>query len=87
MSQDVNEFSKQPTPAKAEDTAFFSSPYSLSHYTAPKTDCDGVEQKGAYKDGKWKVLMIAAEERYVLLENGKMFTTGNHPGEMLFPFH
>lgn len=62
MSQDVNELSKQPTPDKAEDNAFFPSPYSLSQYTAPKTDFDGVEHKGAYKDGKWKVLMIAAEE-------------------------
>lgn len=56
MSQDVNELSKQPTPDKAEDNAFFPSPYSLSQYTAPKTDFDGVEHKGAYKDGKWKVL-------------------------------
>ena len=61
MSQDVNELSKQPTPDKAEDNAFFPSPYSLSQYTAPKTDFDGVEHKGAYKDGKWKVLMIATE--------------------------
>ncbi|VDZ11304.1 Chaperone protein hchA [Staphylococcus aureus] len=38
MSQDVNELSKQPTPDKAEDNAFFPSPYSLSQYTAPKTD-------------------------------------------------
>lgn len=30
MSQDVNELSKQPTPDKAEDNAFFPSPYSLS---------------------------------------------------------
>ncbi len=30
--------------------------------------------------------MIAAEERYVLLENGKM-STGNHPVEMLLPLH
>ncbi|PXA55897.1 chaperone hchA, partial [Staphylococcus pseudintermedius] len=68
-----------------EDNAFFPSPYSISQYTAPITDFDGVEHKGAYIDGKWKVLMIAAEERYVLLENGKMFSTGNHPVEMLLP--
>ncbi|MGT2610172.1 DJ-1/PfpI family protein [Staphylococcus aureus] len=86
MSQDVNELSKQPTQDKAEDNAFFPSPYSLSQYTATKTDFDGVEHKGAYKDGKSKVLMIAAE-RYVLLENGKMFSTGNHPVEMLLPLH
>lgn len=31
--------------------------------------------------------MIAAEERYVLLENGKMFSIGNYPVEMLLPLH
>lgn len=31
--------------------------------------------------------MIATEERYVLCENGKMFSTGNHPVEMLLPLH
>ncbi|MCX5442872.1 MULTISPECIES: hypothetical protein [unclassified Streptomyces] len=64
----------------------FPSPYSLSQYTAPKTNFDGVKHKGAYK-GKLKVLMIAAAERYILLENGKMFSTGNHPVEMLLPAH
>ncbi|RFD67401.1 glyoxalase III HchA [Staphylococcus pasteuri] len=87
MTQDTSELSKVPTPDKAEDNAFFPSPYSLSQYTAPKTDFDGVKHKNAYTGGKWKVLMIAAEERYVLLENGKMFSTGNHPVEMLLPLH
>ena len=31
--------------------------------------------------------MIATEERYMLCENGKMFSTGNHPVEMLLPLH
>jgi molecular chaperone Hsp31 and glyoxalase 3 len=31
--------------------------------------------------------MLATEERYVLLDNGKMFSTGNHPVEMLLPLH
>lgn len=87
MSQAANELSKAPTPDTAEDNAYFPSPYSLSQYTSSKTDFDGVQHKGAYTQGKWKVLMIAAEERYVLLENGKMFSTGNHPVEMLLPLH
>lgn len=87
MTQDSSQLSKAPTPDKAEDNAFFPSPYSLSQYTAPKTDFNGVNHKNAYTGGKWKVLMIAAEERYVLLENGKMFSTGNHPVEMLLPLH
>ncbi|MFD9003297.1 glyoxalase III HchA [Streptomyces sp. NPDC059582] len=79
--------SRDPTPDPAEDNAFFPSPYSLSQYTSPRTDFDGVQHKGAYAGGRWKVLMIAAAERYVLVENGTMFSTGNHPVEMLLPLH
>ncbi|WP_330456313.1 hypothetical protein OIB37_05110 [Streptomyces sp. NBC_00820] len=46
-----------------------------------------MRHKGAYTGGKWKVLVIAAAERYVLVENEKMFSTGNHPVEMLLPAH
>ncbi|MFD0116895.1 glyoxalase III HchA [Streptomyces sp. NPDC058320] len=87
MSSDTGDLSRAPTPDPAEDNAFFPSPYSLSQYTAPKTNFDGVQHKGAYTGGKWKVLMIAAAERYVLTQNGKMFSTGNHPVEMLLPAH
>ncbi|MEU1199104.1 glyoxalase III HchA [Streptomyces sp. NPDC005813] len=83
----AEDLSREPTPDAAEDNAFFPSPYSLSQYTSSTTDFDGVQHKGAYTQGKWKVLMIGAEERYVLLENGKMFSTGNHPVEMLLPLH
>ncbi|OBL15616.1 chaperone protein HchA [Mycobacterium sp. 1245499.0] len=86
MSDDAN-LSKSPTPDPAENNAFFPSPYSLSQYTQPKTDFAGVEHQGAYTEGRWKILMIAAEERYVLCTNGKMFSTGNHPVEMLLPLH
>ncbi|UVO11174.1 protein deglycase HchA [Mycobacterium sp. SVM_VP21] len=82
----TDDLSREPTPDPAEDNAFFPSPYSLSQYTAPRTDFDEVTHKGAYR-GRWKVLMIATEERYVLLENGRMFSTGNHPVEMLLPAH
>lgn len=78
--------STEPSPDPAEDNAFFPSPYSLSKYTSPRTDFDQVTDKGAYQ-GRWKVLLIAAEERYLLLENGRMFSTGNHPVEMLLPAH
>lgn len=87
MPNSADDLSKDPTPDVAEDNAFFPSPYSLSQYTSPKTDFTGVQHEGAYTEGRWKVLMIAAEERYVLLKNGKMFSTGNHPVEMLLPLH
>ncbi|MEB3366626.1 glyoxalase III HchA [Saccharopolyspora mangrovi] len=86
MSDTAN-LSKNPTPDEAEDNAFFPSPYSLSQYTASKTNFAGVQHKGEYTGGKWKILMIAADERYLLLENGKFFSTGNHPVEMLLPLH
>lgn len=87
MSNNTDDLSKEPAPDQAEDNAFFPSPYSLSQYTQPKTDFEGVNHEGAYTEGRWKVLMIATEERYVLCENGKMFSTGNHPVEMLLPLH
>jgi molecular chaperone Hsp31 and glyoxalase 3 len=87
MARDAEHLSKDPTPDDAEDNAYFPSPYSLSQYTSPKTDFDGVQHQGAYTGGRWKVLMIATEERYVMLKNGKMFSTGNHPVEMLLPLH
>ena len=87
MSTNAEDLSREPTPDAAEDNAFFPSPYSLSQYTTSKTDFAGVKHKGAYCGGRWKILMIAAEERYVLLKNGKMFSSGNHPIEMLLPLH
>jgi molecular chaperone Hsp31 and glyoxalase 3 len=87
MSYGADDSSKDPTPDQAEDNAFFPSPYSLTQYTRPKTDFGGVEHEGACTAGRWKVLMIATEERYMLCENGKMFSTGNHPVEMLLPLH
>ncbi|VVT45682.1 uncharacterized protein SAPINGB_P000838 [Magnusiomyces paraingens] len=76
-------------PAKdlAEDNAFFPSPYSLSLYTSKKTDYDGTTYEHPYK-GEKKFLMIATDERYIMMKNGKFFSTGNHPVEMLLPmFH
>ncbi len=78
---------KNPTPDLAEDNAFFPSPYSLSQYTSPKTDYDGTTYSTPYAGNK-KVLMIATDERYIQMQDGKFFSTGNHPVEMLLPmFH
>jgi chaperone hchA len=57
----------------------------LSVYTSPKTDFDGFKFKKAYEGGKYKVLMVASDERYVQMKNGKLFSTGNHPVETLLP--
>lgn len=79
--------SKTPTADPAEHNAFFPSPWSLSQYTSPKTDFDGTTYRAPYRGGKWKVLMVGGDERYLLMENGTFFSTGNHPVEMLLPMH
>ena len=77
---------KRPTPDPAEDNAFFPSPYSLSQFTAPKSNLSGADYPNPYKGGK-KILMIGADERYLLTDNGTFFSTGNHPVETLLPMY
>lgn len=79
--------SKQPTPDPAERNAFFPSPYSLSQFTSPKSDLSDADYPDAYRGGRWKILMIAADERYLLTGNDSFFSTGNHPVETLLPMY
>lgn len=78
---------KRPTPDPAEDNAFFPSPYSLSQFTSPKSDLSDADYPNPYRGGRWKILMIGADERYLLTDNGTMFSTGNHPVETLLPMY
>jgi molecular chaperone Hsp31 and glyoxalase 3 len=78
---------KRPTPDPAEDNAFFPSPYSLSQFTSTKSDLSGADYPSPYKGGRWKILLIGADERYLLTNNGTMFSTGNHPVETLLPMY
>ena len=77
--------STEPTPDAAERNAFFPSPYSLGQYVPPRTDFDGAQDRGAYSGGRWKVLVIGVDERYLPMQNGRLFSTGNHPVETLLP--
>lgn len=77
---------KRPRRDPAEDNAFFPSPYSLGQFTKPKSDLGGADYPNPYK-GKKKVLMIGADERYLLTDNGTFFSTGNHPVETLLPMY
>ncbi|KAA0015567.1 protein deglycase HchA [Salinicola corii] len=83
---DQNTTDKQPQRDPAEDNAFFPSPYSLSQFTAPKSDLGGADYPNPYKGDK-KILMIGADERYLLTDNGSFFSTGNHPVETLLPMY
>lgn len=78
--------SKNPQIDMAEDNAFFPSEYSLGQYTSPISDLDGVDYPKPYS-GKQKILVIAADERYLPTDNGKLFSTGNHPIETLLPLY
>lgn len=77
---------KQPQPDPAEKDAFFPSGYSLSQFTSPKSDLGGADYPAPYKGAK-KILMIGADERYLLTDNGTFFSTGNHPVETLLPMY
>ncbi len=78
---------KRPAPDPAEDNAFFPSPYSLSQFTSPKSNLSGADYPSPYRGGRWKILLIGADERYLLTDNGSMFSTGNHPVETLLPMY
>ncbi len=78
--------SRAPTPDPAEFNAYFPSPYSLGEYTSPTVEIDGDDYPDPYT-GPRKILMIAADERYLRTDTGKLFSTGNHPVETLLPMH
>ena len=72
-------------PQPTEDGAFSPSRLALKLATSSKTDFDGTVYENPYKNGKLKILMVCTEERNMTMANGKKFSTGNHPVEMLLP--
>lgn len=78
---------KRPQRDPAEDNAFFPSPFSLSQFTASKSDLSGADYPKPYTGGRWKILVIGTDERYLMMDNGTMFSTGNHPVEVLLPMY
>ena len=76
--------SRTPVPDRAEHNAFFPSEYSLGQYVPPTTDFDGADHEKV-TSGPRKILMIGTDERYLPLADGRFFSTGNHPVEMLLP--
>lgn len=82
----AKELSREPTQDQAEYNAYFPSPYSLGEFTSPTVAIEGSEYPSPY-DGDRKILMIAADERYLPTDTGKLFSTGNHPVETLLPMY
>ncbi|WP_247644725.1 hypothetical protein [Vibrio cholerae] len=64
---------KHPTPDPAEDNAFFPSAYSLSQFTASKSDLSSAHYPTPYQGGRWKILVVGADERYLMMDNGTFF--------------
>ncbi|PZQ46455.1 MAG: protein deglycase HchA [Rhodovulum sulfidophilum] len=82
----LTELSKEPTVDPAEFNAFFPSPYSLAEFTSPRVEITGASYPARY-EGDGKILMIAADERYLPTDTGRLFSTGNHPVETLLPMY
>lgn len=79
--------SKNPAADPAEFGAYFPSPFSLSQFTSPRSDLADADYPAPYTGRRWKILMVCADERYVPIEGGKLFSSGNHPVETLVPLY
>lgn len=73
------------SPKKEADGAYSPSPLALKLATVKKSDYSHDKYDNAYRGSKLKVLMICTEERNMVMKNGKVFSTGNHPIEMIVP--
>ena len=71
-------------PTATEDGAFIPSPLALKLATSSTTDYDNTTFENPHTGNK-KVLMVCTEERNMTMANGKKFSTGNHPVEMMLP--
>lgn len=71
-------------PQKTENGAYIPSPVSLRLATSSKTNYEPADFNGKYAGSK-KILMVCTEDKYMTMKNGKRFSTGNHPVEMLVP--
>ena len=71
-------------PTETEDGTYIPSPLALKLATSSTTNFDNTTYENKYTGNK-KVLMICTEERNMTMANGKKFSTGNHPVEMLMP--
>ncbi|MDI3464595.1 MAG: D-lactate dehydratase [Nitrospira sp.] len=87
MTSKNTETDKHPTPDPAENNVFFPSAYSLEKFTSSKSDWQGRTTQTPIARGNGRYSLIASEERYLLMQNGTMFSTGNHPVEMLLPMY
>ncbi|MFT5072194.1 MAG: molecular chaperone Hsp31 and glyoxalase 3, partial [Chitinophagales bacterium] len=71
-------------PKLEEDGSYSPSSLALSLGTVSKTDFEDIKYT-KYQGSKSKILVIFTEQKNLEMENGKFFSTGNHPIEALLP--
>jgi len=71
-------------PKLEADGSFSPSKLALKLGTVDKTDYENISYT-RYQGKKSKILVIFTEQKNLKMQNGKMFSTGNHPVEALLP--
>ena len=71
-------------PTLEADGSYSPSNLALTLGTVAKTDYEAISYP-KYQGNKSKILVIFTEEKNLEMENGKFFSTGNHPIEALVP--
>lgn len=71
-------------PKLESDGSYSPSKVALKLATVDKTDFEDISYK-KYQGKKSKILVIFTEQKNMTMQNGKKFSTGNHPIEALVP--
>ena len=71
-------------PKLESDGSYSPSKIALMLGTVKKTDFENITYT-KYKGSKSKILVIFTEQKNMKMQNGKLFSTGNHPIEALLP--
>ena len=71
-------------PKLEADGSYSPSKTALKLSVKDKTDYENIVYE-KYQGDKKKILVIFSEDKNLKMENGKMFSTGNHPVEALLP--
>jgi molecular chaperone Hsp31 and glyoxalase 3 len=71
-------------PKLESDGSYSPSKIALKLATSGKTDFDNISYT-KYSGSRSKILVIFTEQKNMTMQNGKMFSTGNHPVEALLP--
>ena len=71
-------------PNLESDGSYSPSKLALKLATVDKTDFESVSYT-KYQGNKSKILVIFTEQKNMAMQNGKLFSTGNHPVETLVP--